>query len=121
MSYQVTDFRPYLEAGFNIYNGECPSEHKQLGEIQVEITPGVVKERKTQNGKYNDAIYSKGFVGQFEHMSDKDLLDPIVSIANEMGGNGIALLNVRFDGVKWHVKGTAVLITPPSVATKIHD
>jgi hypothetical protein len=111
VEYHVIDFRPYINDGFRIYSSECPVVHEQLGDIQVVITPAVAKvvDDKKRRGTFDDAVYSKGLSGQFENLKNKDLLDPIVNIAKEMGGNGIAMLSVSFDGFKWHVKGTVVL------------
>ncbi len=118
----IMDFRPYWEHGFNIYTGECLSNHSQLGIIQVDITPGIVKvEKKAQQSNFEDPVYSGVGLNKFEALGDHDLLDPVVAIAKEMGGNGIAHLEVKFDGTRYHIKGTAILIERTAVATKIHD
>ena len=110
----MADFRPYEEIGFSFYAGECLEPHRQLGMIHVEITPGTMKKDKRpkqqKQGRFEDPVYSKGVLsGRIEVLTGKDILDPMMSAAKEMGGNGIAHLEIRYDGVKYHARGTAVL------------
>lgn len=113
----TVDFRPYVENGFFFYTDECPEPHRQLGTIHVEIRPGTVIKKddppkRPKRGRYDDSVYSKRDVSshtETEVLTGKDILGPIMSAAKEMGGNGIAHLEIRYDGVKYHARGTAVL------------
>lgn len=117
----AVDFRPYVESGFFFYTDECPGPHRQLGTIRVEIHPATVTKKdnppkRPKRGRYDDSVYSKRDVSyhtETEVLASKDLLDPIMSAAKEMGGNGIAHLEIRYDDRKYYVRGTAVLCKQP--------
>ena len=113
VTWSALDFRPYAEAGFSFYTGDCPVPHRQLGAVYVTILPGAAKPGRAdtlgvKGGRFGDPVYSKGASSRgLEELGSRDLLDPVAAAVREMGGDAAARLEVSRDGAAWRLECTA--------------
>jgi hypothetical protein len=99
------DFRPYLDEGFVVSPYELKDDSPVLGEIKIQNEPQIIAFQ--EDGDYKELrergyFERKGYIGAttsgvqipfrylVEPIDERKCLDDLVTIAKQMGGNGLA-------------------------------
>lgn len=85
------DYRPYTSDGFWLSPESYPGEYDSIGELTVEILPGLQNNEDFGDGIYSDSIAS-GLTA--EQITTDDLMSELVRQAKAKGANGISNLRI---------------------------